>query len=144
MNRKPPKPLAERIVTELVRKSWEPMQMLIDRKKPIQEEIDRKIKAGEDTRQSGRKPENFTVSRDGRNERDYNYTLHFEYRLGKNEPVLGGISLTIDGLSHKEYVTDIRKLPSYYTMLERVLSNGVQHSPKDRTIAPDNSSSLKP
>jgi len=135
MAKKKEQPFEQKVISKLVEKTYEPLHLLIGTNNSLYGGLAAGRKAADIELANREIPSyHFSVTRNGRNDGDYAYTLKFTQQQGETQPSLTAVGLTIGERSHEEPVAGIANLPSFYAMKERVLSGGIKRTGEQRKI----------
>lgn len=141
------KSLGEKLVWQLVRARWEPLEMSLPRNNPIITQLQAMIDERKpllDQMDSFQRPPAFNLERHGNNKVDYRYTMQFSYHPGAHPgPYLTQMVLTIGGKEERHHITDMRKLPSFPEARDRLLAR-IRRRQREQPAQPSQQPGIKP
>jgi len=142
------KSLGEKLVWQLVKARWEPLELSLPRNNPIIRELQAMLDERKpllDQMGPIERPPSFSMERQGQNKVEYSYTMKFSYYPGEHPcPYLTELVLKIGGKEERHTITDMRKLPSFLEARDRLLAKLNRQKNKERKIETDNQKGLTP
>lgn len=121
MKKKKEKSFTDQVISKLVEKTYEPINMLMGGSDPLRDALNKHFEDSKNKIANGEPPQNFTIQRNGKIDFAYKYELAFAYE--NNNPTLKLISLEVDGgKKHTEQLASLKELPSIRYMKEKATS----------------------
>lgn len=120
MKKKKEKSFTDQVISKLVEKTYEPINMLMGGSDPLRDALNKHFEDSKNKIANGESPQDFTIQRNGKIDFAYIYELAFTYE--NNNPSLKSISLEVDGKKHTEQLDSLKELPSIRYMKEKAVT----------------------